>query len=324
MEHQTRFDETIAADQRIEPRDWMPDAYRATLIRQIAQHAHSEIIGMQPEGNWILRAPSLRRKAILLAKVQDEAGHGMYLYAAAETLGIDREELTEKLIAGRQKYSSIFNYPTLSYADVGVIGWLVDGAAICNQVPLCRCSYGPYARAMIRICKEESFHQRQGYELLLAMVHGTDAQRAMVQESTDRWWWPSLMMFGPPDGDSPNTQQSMAWGIKRHTNDELRQRFVDMTVPQAAALGVTLPDPGLALEPRARPPRLLAARLDRIQGRHLGRRPVQRPTHRPPPPRPRRRGLGARGRAGPRRETSPTGGGGMTQHPTDTGRGARH
>jgi ring-1,2-phenylacetyl-CoA epoxidase subunit PaaA len=249
VEHQALFDETIAADQRIEPRDWMPDAYRATLIRQIAQHAHSEIIGMQPEGNWILRAPSLRRKAILLAKVQDEAGHGMYLYAAAETLGIDREELTEKLIAGRQKYSSIFNYPTLSYADVGVIGWLVDGAAICNQVPLCRCSYGPYARAMIRICKEESFHQRQGYELLLAMVRGTDAQRAMVQESTNRWWWPSLMMFGPPDGDSPNTQQSMAWGIKRHTNDELRQRFVDMTVPQAAALGVTLPDPGLHWNP---------------------------------------------------------------------------
>ena len=223
----------------------MPEAYRKTLIRQIAQHAHSEIIGMQPEGNWILRAPSLRRKAILLAKVQDEAGHGMYLYAAAETLGVDREELTEKLIDAKQKYSSIFNYPALTYADVGVIGWLVDGAAICNQVPLCRCSYGPYARAMIRICKEESFHQRQGYELLLAMVNGTDAQREMVQESTNRWWWPSLMMFGPPDAESPNTQQSMAWGIKRHTNDELRQRFVDMTVPQAAALGVTLPDPGL-------------------------------------------------------------------------------
>jgi ring-1,2-phenylacetyl-CoA epoxidase subunit PaaA len=239
------FEETIAADQRIEPRDWMPDAYRRTLIRQIAQHAHSEIIGMQPEGNWILRAPSLRRKAILLAKVQDEAGHGLYLYAAAETLGVDREELTEKLIANKQKYSSIFNYPTLSYADVGVIGWLVDGAAICNQVPLCRCSYGPYARAMIRICKEESFHQRQGYELLLAMVNGTDAQREMVQESTNRFWWPSLMMFGPPDGDSPNSQQSMDWGIKRHTNDELRQRFVDMTVPQAAALGVSLPDQGL-------------------------------------------------------------------------------
>jgi len=239
------FDATIAADQRIEPRDWMPDAYRRTLVRQIAQHAHSEIIGMQPEGNWILRAPSLRRRAILLAKVQDEAGHGMYLYAAAETLGVDREELTEKLIEGRQKYSSIFNYPALSYADIGVIGWLVDGAAICNQVPLCRCSYGPYARAMIRICKEESFHQRQGYELLLAMVRGTDAQREMVQEATNRFWWPSLMMFGPPDVASPNTEQSMAWNIKRHTNDELRQRFVDMTVPQAAALGITLPDPGL-------------------------------------------------------------------------------
>ncbi|WP_433274862.1 1,2-phenylacetyl-CoA epoxidase subunit PaaA [Pseudonocardia xinjiangensis] len=242
---EARFEETIAADQRIEPRDWMPEAYRRTLIRQIAQHAHSEIIGMQPEGNWILRAPSLRRKAVLLAKVQDEAGHGLYLYSAAETLGVDREELTEKLIESKQKYSSIFNYPTLSYADIGVIGWLVDGAAICNQVPLCRCSYGPYARAMVRICKEESFHQRQGYELLLAMVHGTDAQREMVQESVDRWWWPSLMMFGPPDADSPNSAQSMAWGIKRHTNDELRQRFVDMTVPQAAALGVTLPDPGL-------------------------------------------------------------------------------
>jgi ring-1,2-phenylacetyl-CoA epoxidase subunit PaaA len=242
---QQRFDDVIAADQRVEPRDWMPEAYRRTLVRQIAQHAHSEIIGMQPEGNWLLRAPSLRRKAILLAKVQDEAGHGMYLYAAAETLGVDRAELTEKLVTGKQKYSSIFNYPALSYADVGVIGWLVDGAAICNQVPLCRCSYGPYARAMIRICKEESFHQRQGYELLLAMVNGTDAQREMVQESTNRFWWPSLMMFGPPDADSPNTSQSMAWGIKRHTNDELRQRFVDMTVPQAEALGITLPDEGL-------------------------------------------------------------------------------
>jgi ring-1,2-phenylacetyl-CoA epoxidase subunit PaaA len=242
---QTRFDEKIDADQKIEPQDWMPEAYRKTLVRQISQHAHSEIIGMQPEGNWLLRAPSLRRKAILLAKVQDEAGHGLYLYAAAETLGIDRAELTQLLIESRQKYSSIFNYPTLSFADMGVIGWLVDGAAICNQVPLCRCSYGPYARAMVRICKEESFHQRQGYELLLAMVNGTDAQRAMVQESVDRWWWPSLMMFGPADGESPNTRQSMAWGIKRHTNDELRQRFVDMTVPQAAALGVTLPDPDL-------------------------------------------------------------------------------
>jgi ring-1,2-phenylacetyl-CoA epoxidase subunit PaaA len=236
------FEATIARQGRIEPRDWMPDGYRKTMIRQIAQHAHSEIIGMQPEGNWITRAPSLRRKAILLAKVQDEAGHGMYLYAAAETLGADRADLTGLLIDGRQKYSSIFNYPTLSYADVGVIGWLVDGAAICNQVPLCRSSYGPYARAMVRICKEESFHQRQGYELLLTMTRGSEAQKAMVQESVNRFWWPSLMMFGPPDTASPNTGQSMAWGIKRHTNDDLRQRFVDMTVPQADRLGVTLPD----------------------------------------------------------------------------------
>jgi len=239
------FETTIAHDQRIEPRDWMPEAYRKTMIRQIAQHAHSEIIGMQPEGKWITRAPSLRRKAILLAKVQDEAGHGMYLYSAAETLGIDRGEMTELLISGRQKYSSIFNYPTPSYADVGVIGWLVDGAAICNQVPLCRSSFGPYARAMVRICKEESFHQRQGYELLMTMMRGTEAQREMVQESVNRWWWPSLMMFGPPDEDSPNTEQSMAWKIKRHTNDELRQRYVDMSVPQAAVLGVTFPDPEL-------------------------------------------------------------------------------
>jgi ring-1,2-phenylacetyl-CoA epoxidase subunit PaaA len=243
------FDRVVAAEQRIEPRDWMPEGYRRTLIRQIAQHAHSEIIGMQPEGNWISRAPSLRRKAILLAKVQDEAGHGLYLYAATETLGADREDLTTKLIEGRQKYSSIFNYPTLSFADVGVIGWLVDGAAICNQVPLCRTSYGPYARAMIRICKEESFHQRQGYELLMTMMRGTEAQRRMVQEAVDRWWWPSLMMFGPPDEKSSNTEQSMAWRIKRHTNDELRQRFVDMTVPQAARLGVTLPDPLLRWNP---------------------------------------------------------------------------
>ncbi|MGH3431654.1 MAG: 1,2-phenylacetyl-CoA epoxidase subunit PaaA [Thermocrispum sp.] len=236
------FEHTIERDQRIEPRDWVPDGYRKTMIRQIAQHAHSEIIGMQPEGNWITRAPSLRRKAILLAKVQDEAGHGLYLYSAAETLGADRGDLTERLISGRQKYSSIFNYPTLTFADVGVVGWLVDGAAICNQVPLCRSSYGPYARAMIRICKEESFHQRQGYELLMTMMRGTGAQQKMVQEATNRWWWPSLMMFGPPDAESPNTAQSMAWKIKRHTNDELRQRFVDMSVPQAEALGVTLPD----------------------------------------------------------------------------------
>jgi ring-1,2-phenylacetyl-CoA epoxidase subunit PaaA len=240
------FERVVAADHRIEPRDWMPDGYRKTLIRQIAQHAHSEIIGMQPEGNWISRAPSLRRKAILLAKVQDEAGHGLYLYAATETLGADREDLTTKLIEGRQKYSSIFNYPTLTFADVGVIGWLVDGAAICNQVPLCRTSYGPYARAMIRVCKEESFHQRQGYELLMTMMRGTDAQKAMVQDAVNRWWWPSLMMFGPADAESSNTEQSMVWRIKRHTNDELRQRFVDMSVPQAEKLGVTLPDPKIA------------------------------------------------------------------------------
>lgn len=240
------FDKTIAEDARIEPRDWMPDGYRKTLIRQVAQHAHSEIIGMQPEGNWLTRAPSLRRKAILTAKVQDEAGHGLYLYSAAETLGADRADLTAKLIEGKQKYSSIFNYPTLTYADVGTIGWLVDGAAICNQVPLCRSSFGPYARAMIRVCKEESFHQRQGYELLATMMRGTDEQRAMVQESVNRWWWPALMMFGPTDDKSPNTEQSMQWKIKRHTNDELRQRFVDMSMPQAKALGVTFPDPDLA------------------------------------------------------------------------------
>ncbi|MFI8067919.1 1,2-phenylacetyl-CoA epoxidase subunit PaaA [Streptomyces sp. NPDC086033] len=242
---ESAFDDTIARDQRIEPRDWMPDGYRATLIRQIAQHAHSEIIGMQPEGDWITRAPSLRRKAILFAKVQDEAGHGLYLYSAAETLGADRSELTAWLIEGRQKYSSIFNYPTPTFADVGVIGWFVDGAAICNQVPLCRTSYGPYGRAMVRVCKEESFHQRQGYELLLTMMRGTDEQRDMVQDAVNRWWWPSLMMFGPPDDDSPNSLRSMAWKIKRHSNDELRRRFVDMTVPQSRKLGVTLPDPEL-------------------------------------------------------------------------------
>ena len=244
-ELQSHFEETISADLRVEPRDWMPEGYRKTLIRQIAQHAHSEIIGMQPEGAWLTRAPSLRRKAILTAKVQDEAGHGLYLYSAAETLGADRGDLTDKLLDGRQKYSSIFNYPTLTFADVGVIGWLVDGAAICNQVPLCRSSFGPYARAMIRVCKEESFHQRQGYELLMTMMRGTDAQREMVQESVNRWWWPALMMFGPPDDRSPNSAQSMKWRIKRHTNDELRQRFVDMSVPQADALGVTFPDPDL-------------------------------------------------------------------------------
>ncbi|MBA3742749.1 1,2-phenylacetyl-CoA epoxidase subunit PaaA [Sporichthya sp.] len=242
MEQQEQFDAVLAADERIEPRDWMPEKYRATLIRQIAQHAHSEIIGMQPEGAWLTKAPSLRRKAILLAKVQDEAGHGMYLYSAAETLGVDRSDLLDRLHTGAQKYSTIFNYPTLEWADVGVIGWLVDGAAIVNQVPLCRCSYGPYARAMIRICKEESFHQRQGFEMLLALRDGTDGQRAMLQDAVNRWWWPSLMMFGPPDGASANSSASMAWKIKRHSNDDLRQRFVDMTVPQADVLGVRLPD----------------------------------------------------------------------------------
>jgi ring-1,2-phenylacetyl-CoA epoxidase subunit PaaA len=238
-----QFEATIAADHRIEPRDWMPDGYRKTLIRQIAQHAHSEIIGMQPEGNWISRAPSLRRKAILMAKVQDEAGHGLYLYSAAETLGVSRDELVELLVAGKQKYSSIFNYPTLTWADVGAIGWLVDGAAITNQVPLCRCSYGPYARAMIRICKEESFHQRQGFDILNRLSHGTPEQKAMAQDAVDRWWWPSLMMFGPPDEQSTHSAQSMAWKIKRFSNDDLRQKFVDMTVPQAEALDLTLPDP---------------------------------------------------------------------------------
>src|SRR5437867_2582533 len=239
------FQERIDADVKIEPKDWMPEAYRKTLIRQISQHAHSEIVGMLPEGNWITRAPSLKRKAILLAKVQDEAGHGLYLYAAAETLGITRDELVDALLEGRQKYSSIFNYPTLTWADMGAIGWLVDGAAIVNQVPLCRCSYGPYARAMVRVCKEESFHQRQGFEILNTLSHGTRAQHEMAQDAVNRWWWPSLMMFGPPDDESPHSAQSMAWGIKRFSNDDLRQRFVDMTVPQAEVLGLTLPDPDL-------------------------------------------------------------------------------
>jgi ring-1,2-phenylacetyl-CoA epoxidase subunit PaaA len=245
LEGTASFDAIVAADQKIEPRDVMPDEYRKGLIRQIAQHAHSEIIGMQPEGNWITRAPSLRRKAILLAKVQDEAGHGLYLYAAAETLGVTREELTEALLTGRQKYSSIFNYPTLTWADMGAIGWLVDGAAIVNQVPLCRCSYGPYARAMIRICKEESFHQRQGYQSLYVLAQGTPEQRSMAQDAVDRWWYPSLAMFGPPDADSTHSAQSMAWKVKRFSNDDLRQRFVDMCVPQVEILGLTLPDPGL-------------------------------------------------------------------------------
>ena len=239
------FEARVAADDFIEPKDWMPEAYRRTLTRQISQHAHSEIVGMLPEGNWITRAPSLRRKAILLAKVQDEAGHGLYLYCAAETLGTAREQMIEALHSGKAKYSTIFNYPTLTWADIGAIGWLVDGAAIMNQVPLQRTSYGPYARAMVRVCKEESFHQRQGYEIMIALANGSADQKRMAQDAFNRWWWPSLMMFGPPDADSPNTAQSMRWRIKRETNDELRQKFVDITVPQAEFLGLTVPDPDL-------------------------------------------------------------------------------
>jgi ring-1,2-phenylacetyl-CoA epoxidase subunit PaaA len=246
-----RFQARIEAEEKIEPNDWMPEAYRRTLVRQISQHAHSEIIGMQPEGNWITRAPSLRRKAALLAKVQDEGGHGLYLYAAAETLGVSREELYEQLLSGRAKYSSIFNYPTLSWADIGAIGWLVDGAAIMNQIPLCRCSYGPYARAMIRVCREESFHQRQGFEIMLTLCRGSAEQKAMAQDALDRWWWPCLMMFGPPDTLSQHSDRSMAWRIKRFTNDELRQKFVDATVPQAHHLGLTIPDPALRFDEAA-------------------------------------------------------------------------
>ncbi len=236
------FDELIAQDSRIEPRDWMPADYRKSLTRQISQHAHSEIIGMQPEANWITRAPSLKRKAVLMAKVQDEAGHGLYLYSAAETLGTPRDRMTEDLIAGKARYSSIFNYPVLTWADIGAIGWLVDGAAICNQVPLCRASYGPYGRAMVRICKEESFHQRQGFEILLELANGTPEQRAMAQDAVNRWYAPSLMMFGPPDEESPNSQKSMEWKIKRFSNDELRSRFVGMMVEQIRVLGLELPD----------------------------------------------------------------------------------
>ncbi len=237
-----RFQARIDAEDRIEPNDWMPAAYRRTLTRQISQHAHSEIVGQLPEGNWLTRAPSLRRKAALLAKVQDECGHGLYLYAAAETLGTSREALVDGLLEGKAKYSSIFNYPTLTWADIGAVGWLVDGAAIMNQIPLCRCSYGPYARAMIRVCKEESFHQRQGYEIMLTLCAGTPEQKAMAQDALDRWWWPCLMMFGPPDGESQHSDQSTAWKIKRFSNDELRQKFVDATVPQAQKLGLALPD----------------------------------------------------------------------------------
>ena len=245
---EARFQARIDAEEKIEPNDWMPEAYRRTLIRQIAQHAHSEIVGMLPEGNWITRAPTLKRKASLLAKVQDEGGHGLYLYAAAETLGVSREDLVQRLLDGKQKYSSIFNYPTLTWADIGLIGWLVDGAAIMNQIPLCRCSYGPYARAMIRICKEESFHQRQGYEIMVTLCNGTPEQKAMAQDALDRWWWPVLMMFGPPDKDSSHTDQAVRWRIKRFTNDELRQKFVDATVPQAHAIGLTIPDPALRFD----------------------------------------------------------------------------
>ncbi|PZR11730.1 MAG: 1,2-phenylacetyl-CoA epoxidase subunit A [Azospirillum brasilense] len=244
-----RFQARVDAEERIEPNDWMPEAYRRTLVRQISQHAHSEIVGMLPEGNWITRAPSLRRKAALLAKVQDECGHGLYLYAAAETLGVTREALTDQLLSGKAKYSSIFNYPTLTWADIGAIGWLVDGAAIMNQIPLCRCSYGPYARAMIRVCKEESFHQRQGYEIMLTLCRGSEEQKAMAQDALNRWWWPCLMMFGPPDAASQHSDQSTRWKIKRFSNDELRQRFVDATVPQAKYLGLNIPDPELRFVP---------------------------------------------------------------------------
>ena len=245
-EQERAFQERIDADIKIEPKNWMPEAYRKTLIRQISQHAHSEIVGMLPEGNWVTRAPSLKRKLQLMAKIQDEAGHGLYLYSAMETLGADRDEEVQKMHEGKAKYSSIFNYPTLNWADMGTIVWLVDGAAIVNQVPLQRTSYGPYARAMIRVCKEESFHQRQGYEILLHMMtHGNDAQKAMVQDSINRFWWPVLMMFGPSDANSPNSAQSMAWKIKRHSNDELRQRFIDQTIPQLQILGCTVPDPDL-------------------------------------------------------------------------------
>ncbi|WP_288399650.1 1,2-phenylacetyl-CoA epoxidase subunit PaaA [uncultured Acinetobacter sp.] len=239
---QERFDQCIKQDSFIEPKDWMPDAYRKTLIRQIGQHGHSEVVGMLPEGNWITRAPTLKRKAVLLAKVQDEAGHGLYLYSAAETLGADRDDMMQKLIDGKMKYSSIFNYPTLTWADVAAIGWLVDGAAIVNQVALCRTSYGPYARAMVRICKEESFHQRQGFETMMQLANGTEEQKQMAQDAVNRFWWPALMMFGPSDDNSPNSAQSMFWKIKLFSNDELRQKFVDNTVPQVHQLGLTVPD----------------------------------------------------------------------------------
>ena len=245
MSNEDYFQQRIDADEKIEPKDWMPDAYRKNLIRQISQHAHSEIVGMLPEANWISRAPSLKRKIALLAKVQDEAGHGLYLYSAMETLGAKRQDVVNDLHSGKAKYSSIFNYPTLTWADIGAIGWLVDGAAIVNQVPLCRCSYGPYARAMVRVCKEESFHQRQGFQIMLNLCNGSEEQKAMAQDALNRWWWPSLMMFGPNDDASPNSARSMKWKIKRHSNDDLRQRFIDMTIPQTEILGISVPDKDL-------------------------------------------------------------------------------
>ncbi len=309
-----QFQARIDAEERIEPNDWMPAAYRKTLTRQISQHAHSEIVGMLPEGNWITRAPSLRRKAALLAKVQDECGHGLYLYAAAETLGASREELVDLMLSGKAKYSSIFNYPTLTWADIGVIGWLVDGAAIMNQIPLCRCSYGPYARAMIRVCKEESFHQRQGYEIMVTLARGSAEQKAMAQDALNRWWWPVLMMFGPPDKASQHSDTSTKWKIKRFSNDELRQKFVDATVPQAQYLGLSIPDPGMKQNPTTRTLGIQRHRLERIQAGAGRQRPVQ--------PRPaggaaqgaRRRRMGARGRGGLCRETQAPQGRGVSRN----------
>ncbi|MGQ0430433.1 MAG: 1,2-phenylacetyl-CoA epoxidase subunit PaaA [Gammaproteobacteria bacterium] len=270
------FQTRVDAEEKVEPKDWMPDAYRRTLIRQISQHAHSEIVGMLPEGNWITRAPTLLRKAILIAKVQDEGGHGAYLYSAAETLGVSRAELIDQLLEGKAKYSSIFNYPTPTWADVGAIGWLVDGAAIMNQIPLCRCSYGPYARAMVRICKEESFHQRQGYEIMLRLSRGTALQREIAQAALNRWWWPSLMMFGPSDAESKHSAQSMHWKIKRFSNDELRQKFVDFTVPQADFLGLKVPDPALRWDEAARHYRFGAIDWDEFERVLKGHGPCNR------------------------------------------------
>ena len=292
------------ADDKIEPKDWMPDAYRHTLIRQISQHAHSEIVGMLPEGNWITRAPTLRRKAVLIAKVQDEGGHGMYLYSAAETLGISRDQMMAQLLAGTAKYSSIFNYPTPTWADVGAIGWLVDGAAIMNQIPICRCSYGPYARAMVRICREESFHQRQGFEIMMTLARGTPEQKRMAQDALNRWWWPSLMMFGPSDAESKHTAQSMRWKIKRFTNDELRQHFVDVTAPQAEFLGLKIPDPELRWDEATPALPVRRHRLDRIPERAEGQRPLQSRAPRGAPARARRRPLGARSRHRPTQRSS--------------------